>query len=395
VRVTLLLAATPAWPIELRLPPASPMASLTQQVGITTIRVDYARAALGRRALLSTAAPAGRLWAPGDAAVPRITFSREVDFLGLPVAAGTYALLAVPGPTEWTVMLNRDVHLSSPTRYRPDLEVARGQAPVRAGAPRDRLELAFADFDDDGGTLQLAWGGVRVDMPIRVHTREQIQAAIGALDEGWRWYADAAEYMLKVRRDYDAGLRYADQSIALQRNDRNTRLRAALAEARERRPSRALQVAEAHHARTQRGRAEPRPARLSLTRDDSESRVFHATIEPAATGALHGERAPARPETAAKPPSPAEIATVIKRGRADLQACYQRVLRQDPSLTRARVAITINVGTSGMVKRIATDPSRPPAALDACIRDSVTRWVFPLSSVDYQAELPLSVHGSN
>ena len=144
------------------------------------------------------------------------------------------------------------------------------------------------------------------------------------------------------------------------------------------------------------GRAEPpRPARLSLAREDSESRVFHAAIEAATTGAISAERASARPEVVNKPPSAAEIAAVIKRGRADLQACYQRALRQDPSLTRARVKITISVGTSGMVKRIATDPSRPPAALEACIRDSVNRWAFPLSSVDYQAELPLSVRGTN
>jgi Protein of unknown function (DUF2911) len=85
----LLLSATGAGGVEVRLPPPSPMASVTQQVGLTTIRVDYARAALGRRALLSSAAPAGRIWVPGEAAIPRITFNRGVDFLGVPVPAGT------------------------------------------------------------------------------------------------------------------------------------------------------------------------------------------------------------------------------------------------------------------------------------------------------------------
>jgi hypothetical protein len=396
----LLLASPRGRAADLQLPRSSPMASVTQQVGITTIRVDYARAALGRRTLLSTAAPAGRVWLPGEAVVPRITFSREVDFLGVPVPAGTYSLLAVPGPTTWTVMLNRDTFLPSPARYRPELDVARGQAEVSPGPARDRLEVTFADFNDEGGTVQLAWGGMRVDMPIQVHTREQIEAAIGALDSGWRWYADAAEYMLKVRRDYGSGLRYADQSIALQRNDRNAMIRAALVEAREGHPQHpAPPAAEPHRARPsmiKMGRApEPRPARLSLAFNDSESRVFDATIEAATTGAITTERALPRPEVVAKPPSTGEIAAVIKRGRSDLQACYQRALRQDPSLTQARVTITISVGTSGMVKRITTDPSHPPAALDACIRESVTRWAFPLSSVDYQAELPLSVRGTN
>jgi hypothetical protein len=295
-------------------------------------------------------------------------------------------------------MLSRDLYLSSASRYRPDLEVARGQAAVHPGAARDRLEVTFADFDDEGGVLQLAWGGLRVDMPIQVHTQEQILATIGALDQGWRWYADAAEYMLKVRHDYETGLRYADQSVALQRNDRNLRIRAALVEARNRHP-RQTALAEAHHLAklplAREGRAELRPARLSLAREDSESRVFHASVEAATTGALGEERPSPHPQMAARPPSASEIGAVIKRGRADLQACYQRALRKDASLTRARVRITINVGTSGLVKQISTDPSRPPAALDACIRESVNRWAFPLSSVDYQAELPLLVRGSN
>ena len=393
VGIGVLLGASPGRAADVELPPQSPIASVTQQVGITTIRVVYARVALGRRELLSSAAPAGRLWLPGEAATPRITFSREVDFLGVPVPAGTYTLLAVPGPWTWTMMLNRDTYLTSTARYRQELDVARGEAAVETGPSRERLEVTFTDFNDDGGVLQLAWGGLRVQMPIQVHTREQIQEAIGALDQGWRWYADAAEYMLNIRRDYDAGLRYADQSIALQRNDRNTQIRAALVAARDRHPRQAPLV-DARLAKIPLGREmgrELRPARLSLAREDSESRVFHTTIEAATTGAVGDERVVTRPEVAAKPPSGAAIAAVIKRGRGELQACYQRALRKDPSITRARLKITISVGTSGMVKQITTDPSSPPAALDACIQDSVAHWAFPLSSVDYQAVLPLSI----
>jgi hypothetical protein len=391
----LLLSATIGRAADVDLPPQSPIASVTQQVGITTIRVVYARAALGKRELLSTAATTGQLWLPGEAATPRITFTRDVDFLGVPVKAGTYTLLAVPGPWTWTMTLNRDTYLTSLVRYRQELDVARGEAEVLTGPRRERMEFTFADFNDDGGVLQLSWGGLQVEMPIKVHTREQIQEAIGALDQGWRWYADAAEYMLNNRHDYAAGLRYADQSIALQRNDRNTQIRAALVEAARGRHPREATLAHAKLPLAHDMGRELRPARLSLAREDSESRVFHATIDAATTGALGDERAALRPEVVAKPPSGAEIAAVIRRGRGALQACYQRALRKDPSMTRARVKITINVGTSGMVNRITTDPSDPPAALDACIRDSVAHWAFPLSSVDYQAELPLFVRGSN
>ncbi|MES1206134.1 MAG: DUF2911 domain-containing protein [Pseudomonadota bacterium] len=378
---------------DVELPPASPPASVSQQVGITTIRVDYARAALGGRALPAVAT-AGRIWVPGESTPPRIAFSREVDFLGVPVAAGTYTLLAIPGPADWILILNRDVYLTAAGRYRPDLDVLRARARVHAGPHRDRLEFAFADFNNEGGVLQLAWGDLRVDVPIAVHTQAQIAAAIGALDDAWRWYADAADYMLKVRRDPDAGLRYVEQSLALQTNDRNTFIRASLLAAKQRHPS---AFAKRTRAVAAAQRPEPATAPLSLAHDDVENRVFHATIEPAAAagGAADERAAPAQPEIASKPPAPSEIAAVIKRGRAELQGCYQRALRKDPSLTRARVAITIHVGVSGMAKAIRLDPPHPPAALETCIRGTVPHWAFPASSVEYQAELPLVIRGTN
>ncbi len=373
------------------LPPASPPASVSQQVGITMIRVDYARVAAGAEVPLATQArPA---WPPVTSPIPRITFNRELEFLGVPVAAGSYVLLAIPGPDDWIVVLNRDVYLASTARYRPDLEVVRRRARVQPGPRRDRLEFTFSDFDDEGGTLRLAWGGLRVDLPIRVHTRQQIETQLAALDDGWRWYADAADYLAKVRHDAGAGLRYADQSIALQRNAINSSLREALLAARAQRPGRGSSARPAlPPARPRESASEPR---LAFARQDAEDRVFHATIEPALTGGLTGgERtAPPRRAIAPKPPSATEIGAVIKRGRTDLQSCYQRALRQDPALTQARVEISIDVGVSGTVKNIRLTPAHPPAALEACIRSSVAGWVFPPSTVDYQAELPLVVHG--
>lgn len=337
---------------DLQLPGAT--ACLSQQVGITTIRVEYTRPALRELVLPPPESPS----MPGDIPVPRITFSRDVEFLGSAVAAGTYALLLVPGASDWVVVLNRDLELTGAARRRPDLDVVRGRARVHAGPARDRPEFTFADFTDEGGVLQLAWSDRRVDLPVQVHTHEQIAAAIASLDDAWRWYADAAEYLWKVRYDSAAGLRYIEKSIALQPNERNATLRTSLLAAQA-----------------------PRPA--------------HAAIAPASTGdpTSPERRAPARAQAASPSPAATQIAGDVERGRAELQACYQRALRRDPALTRARVDIQIDVGTSGLVKAIRLAPARPPPALEACIRGTVARWVFPPSSAEYRTNLPLVVRG--
>ena len=42
-----------------------------------------------------------------------------------------------------------------------------------------------------------------------------MQAAINGLDGTWRSFANAARYMLETKKDYDAGLKYIDESLLL------------------------------------------------------------------------------------------------------------------------------------------------------------------------------------
>ena len=51
---------------------------------------------------------------------------------------------------------------------------------------------------------------------------------ISSLDNTWRAYANAARYMLETKKDYDAGLRYIDQSLALKEDWYNVWIKALL-----------------------------------------------------------------------------------------------------------------------------------------------------------------------
>ena len=385
-------AAEPSPPVTLA---KIPRASLSQTVGITAITVDYTRPALAGRALAAIARP-GTLWAPGDGFLPRISFSRDVDFMGRPVAAGTYLLLAVPAATRWTIILNRDLYLTDLARYRPDLDVARAPADVAAALKRERLSFAFAELSDEAATLELGWGDVSVRMSIGVHTTAQIQTAIRELDGAWRWYAQAAVYMRDKRKDPRRALALIEQALALQENDENLRIRASLLipATRPQRPTPTFEVA-ANPRRP--APAEPQTTpKLSLASADLEPHIFHAAIDPGRTPADGRERAlGARTPRARRAPTASEIGPVVKKGKAEIQACYQRALRQDPSLSRARINVSLDIGSSGAVKDVRLQP--PPATneLAACIRKVTARWTFPPSPADYGTEFPVVLRGGN
>jgi hypothetical protein len=426
---------TPAARAEVQLPSRSPSASVSQEVGLTRITVEYNSPAVGGRRIWGQVVTPGVLWKTGERAVPRITFSREVSFGGSEIAAGSYALLTVPSDDDWTIILNRDAKLTGVADYKPSLDVARVKARVYKVPARERLTFLFSNFTDDQVTLDLEWDTRRVAIPIRVRTADQMMASIRSLDDVGRRYADAAAYMMQTRKDYDTGLSYINRSILLGENWYNVWIKASLLAAKGDYTNARVEAVRAYDLGRKAGDSfslEPtvRQAMADWTRRDRqrapslekwadrppgappaddraggpqptevgpEVGALHTEIQPARSGVVVRERAirirNGDSGGASKPPGAAEISPLIKRGRSEIQACYQRALRQDPTLTRARITVSISIGISGLVKNVSLDPPHPSGALESCIKDAISHWVFPLSPVEYGTEFPLVLRG--
>ena len=103
------------------------------------------------------------------------------------------------------------------------------QVTPQAAPIRERLAYIFTDFTDDKASLDLEWEKLRLAIPIEVQTAEQALANINsAVDDTWRPYANAARYMLESKKDYDTGLKYVDQSLALKEDWFNVWIKAQL-----------------------------------------------------------------------------------------------------------------------------------------------------------------------
>ena len=227
---SLALAPAPAR-AELELPRPSPGAKISQEVGLTQITVDYSCPAVKGRKIWGALVPFDKIWRTGANAATKITFSKDVTFVDHPVPAGSYALFTIPAKSgEWTVILNKVADQPGIGReYKPELDLLRVKVRAQAAPHRERLAFLFSDFNDDKASLDLEWEKLRVSIPIKVATTQQALASInGTLDNAWRPYANAARYMLEVKKDYDAGLKYVDQSLALKQDWFNLWIKASL-----------------------------------------------------------------------------------------------------------------------------------------------------------------------
>jgi hypothetical protein len=226
---TALLLSLPAI-ADLDLPRPSPSAKVSQVVGLTEVAVEYSSPAVKGRKIWGDLVPYDKMWRTGANQATKISFSKDVVFAGKPVPAGSYALFTIPTKGEWTVILNKKADQTGTGRdYKADSDLLRVQLPTKAAPFRERMTFVFADFTDDEVALNLEWERLRLSIPIKVHTAEQALANIAAsIDGTWRTYASAARYMLDTKKDYNTGLKYIDQSLALKEDWLNLWIKASL-----------------------------------------------------------------------------------------------------------------------------------------------------------------------
>jgi hypothetical protein len=210
------LAAGPA-AAQLKLPAASPAAKVVQDVGLTTISVEYSSPGVKGRKIWGELVPWDKPWRTGADAATKITFSRDVTFGGKPVPAGTYSIVTLPTQKGWTMALSKELGLWQGKTYDPKDDVLRVPATTAAIPHRERLAFLFSNTTDSDTSLDMEWEKLRVSVPIKADTAAHAQANIKAeMDNAWRMPNRAARYELDTTKNYDAALKYAELSIALQ-----------------------------------------------------------------------------------------------------------------------------------------------------------------------------------
>jgi predicted Zn finger-like uncharacterized protein len=89
------------------------------------------------------------------------------------------------------------------------------------------------------------------------------------------------------------------------------------------------------------------------------------------------------PSVARVAPNQGDITRVVNTNKGGIKICYQRALLRDSSLTHGKIDVEVSIGISGRVKNVAINGPAAFRSLDPCIKDVLSRWVFPASSEEY------------
>jgi hypothetical protein len=209
---------------SLDLPRPSPNAKIVQTVGLTDITVDYSCPRVNGRKVWGGLVPYGEVWRAGANAPTKLTLSRDVTIGTTPVPAGAYGMYVIPQKSgSWVWVISKK---AVPTgQYKKEDDVVRVEIkPQALPAVRERLAYEFSDFAvQNKASLDLEWEKVRLSLPIKLGTDEQVSGNLKSYDENqWSPLNTAARYMMEQKKDLDAAATLVDKSIAIKEGWFNT-----------------------------------------------------------------------------------------------------------------------------------------------------------------------------
>ena len=159
--VIMLLNAQQLYAQALRLPAPSPAQTIKQDFALSSVELNYSRPAMKDRKIFGDLVPYGKVWRTGANNATTLTFGDEVIIGDKKIPAGKYGLLTIPGESEWTVIISKQLDVTSPAAYKQDQDVVRVKAKAeQLPFPIESFMINFENIKPSSMDMVLLWDNV-------------------------------------------------------------------------------------------------------------------------------------------------------------------------------------------------------------------------------------------
>ncbi|NNJ89460.1 MAG: DUF2911 domain-containing protein [Eudoraea sp.] len=202
-------------------PKASPFSKIHQDIGLTTLEIEYSRPAARGRQIFGGLVPYGRIWRVGANESTKFSVNSEIEVLGNRLPPGSYALYAFPEENKWEVIFHKNTSHwgDGRTAYDPSEDAFRVQIEaVETAEWQENFLITIDSISHNSAVMQWKWGNTRLSIPIFVDTQKgMLQAIEKSLDSdpSAQTYYEAARYLQEEGIEYAAALRYLEKAIAI------------------------------------------------------------------------------------------------------------------------------------------------------------------------------------
>jgi hypothetical protein len=202
-------------------PKASPFSKIQQDIGLTTIDIEYSRPAARGRQIFGGLVPYGRIWRVGANESTKFSVTTDIEVLGNTLLPGTYALYAFPKEFSWEVVFHKNTSHwgDGRTAYDPTEDAFRVKIDPEENAEwQENFLISFDSISHNRAVIQWKWGNKSISIPIEVNTQKvMLQAIEKSLvgDPSAQTYYEAARYFLEEGLESDKALQYLEKAIVI------------------------------------------------------------------------------------------------------------------------------------------------------------------------------------
>jgi len=202
---------------QIQTPAASPLATVSQQVGLTKVTVEYSRPSAKGRKIFGDLVPFDKVWRTGANKITTIKFDNDVMVSGKKVPAASYGLYTIPGKTEWTIILNSDDQQWGAYAYDEKKDVLRIKAAPYKTAKAENMTIALEQTSPNNLNVVLSWDKTAVKFAVSHDAHDQIMAEIknktSKADCTTESYFVAADYYYEKNIDLNQAVEWADKVL--------------------------------------------------------------------------------------------------------------------------------------------------------------------------------------
>jgi hypothetical protein len=163
-----LLVFTAVVPLAAQGYPFSQRGTVSQNVALTSIAIEYGRPTARGRALFGALVPWDSIWHPGADSATRVTIDHDITIEGHALRAGEYSLWLIPrARTPWTVILNRTAHTFHKPYPGSATDVLRFDVAPKPASHVETLTISFPMVLKEDATLRIQWGETALDLAIK------------------------------------------------------------------------------------------------------------------------------------------------------------------------------------------------------------------------------------
>jgi tetratricopeptide (TPR) repeat protein len=211
-----LMMGTAAIAQQIDTPRPSPVGIVTQKTGLAEFTVTYSRPSAKGRKVFGDIVPFNALWRFGANMATILKSNEEFSIQGNKIPAGEYSFFAIPGETEWTLILNKTAKMSGTSNYKQEEDALRFKVkPETTPYKTETFTIGFANIRDNAAAIEVSWENTKVSFDVNVEFDAKVMKQIDDVMAGPSAgaYNTAASYYFNNNKDMKKALEYVNKAL--------------------------------------------------------------------------------------------------------------------------------------------------------------------------------------